>query len=389
MKILVVGENEQTSEEISGKLDIGSTGWEIFETSSATQCFRFLEENQVDVVLAELGYQEMDIGQLLQGVEARNPRTLRLIWSNEFEQDSMIGVVKPMHQLLSIFDPPERLLSALETSAALQETIQSTEVLDAIGREDCFPSLPADLARINDALESDCSTSKSVAREIAGDPAVAARVLQLANSAIFGFKAPIVELERAVGVIGAEMIRALVLSQSLFDTADNAQSAMVASIYDHSFDVAVMAKKECIERTCDSVEPDIAFMGGLLHDVGKIVLLNAFPDRWLPLATAQSHGGELPSLEMEEFGANHQGVGAYLLNRWGLPPSIVNIVAYHHRFDQNAQGSLAQQAVFAANQTCNGEECMDGSDPQGNETKEEIVSNWLNHLQNESHQSTC
>ena len=98
-------------------------------------------------------------------------------------------------------------------------------------------------------------------------------------------------------------------------------------------------------------QTSIAFSAGLMHDVGKIILLNAFPERYQSvLDQAHQTDRELTELEIEEFSASHQGVGGYLLNLWGLPLDVIKSVASHHSFETCALAKgEPSQVVFAAN----------------------------------------
>ncbi|MEO1614204.1 MAG: response regulator [Planctomycetota bacterium] len=381
MRVLLVDDDEQVLRGLSRMLEIEMDDWEIETATSGVDCLAMLEEIRIDVVVADMRMPGMDGAELLERISSLYPRMLRIVLSGQADRETVLRAVRPMHQYLSKPCNPEELIEVIEKAASMQETIHSAEVLDAIGRKNCLPSLPEYVVRINEVLESEFSTSRSIARELSQDPAVAARVLQLANSAIFGFHSPIIELERAVGVVGSEMIRALVLSQSVFGSAPEDLNEITNEIYEHSFEVAVLAKKLCLERTCDTDEADAAFTGGLLHDLGKIIMINAFPRRWEKLVAEARSPDELSSLELQEFGASHEGIGAYVLDRWGLPPAVVNIVASHHSPVLCAHGSLARQAVFAVNWYCRGASELDSSHWLEEVTDSEVLNQWRERLE--------
>ena len=110
-----------------------------------------------------------------------------------------------------------------------------------------------------------------------------------------------------------------------------------------------------------TVDANIVFAAGLLHDVGKLILLNTFPDKYkLVFDKAGTDDKSLEQLEMETFGATHQGIGGYLFGLWGLPAEVTAAVASHHSLKAcaNAEG-LPSKLVFAANWIVNNQPCAE------------------------------
>ena len=185
---------------------------------------------------------------------------------------------------------------------------------------------------------------------------LSARILQVANSAIFSLPHPVLDVVQGVSLVGAEVIQGLAMSQAI-QLRNVKDSALLSTnaLFDHSFQVAVLAKtfsRRVLQGddTCASV-----FSGALLHDIGKLILLDAFPDQYSRLlSVSAAEHRPLWELELDQLGATHQGVGAYLLALWGVPPAIVEIVASHHSFEVCSRRNLPCQVVYAANWLCNG-----------------------------------
>ena len=162
------------------------------------------------------------------------------------------------------------------------------------------------------------------------DPALASKVLQLANSATFGLSQPVVDLEQGVRVLGSEMIRTIAVTQAIFSTAKETNVISLSELFDHCSLTSSIANDLCKSMGLPSLDKFVTISASLLHDVGKILLVNTFPTRYQNVTDRLGQNQPLWELELEEFGATHQGVGAYLLDPWGLPSQVVEAVASHH-----------------------------------------------------------
>ena len=168
---------------------------------------------------------------------------------------------------------------------------------------------------------------------ISSDMGMAAKVLQLVNSAFFGLSRQVSSLSQAVNLLGLETIKALVLSAHVFSQFESARlpTHLASHLWNHSLTTGAYAR--AIARLEDSNQhiSDHAFMAGMLHDVGKLVLaINLFDRYSEALGLSQREGVPLVAAELKTLGVTHAEVGAYLLGLWGLPDPIVEAVAFHH-----------------------------------------------------------
>jgi HD-like signal output (HDOD) protein len=160
-----------------------------------------------------------------------------------------------------------------------------------------------------------------------------AKILQLVNSSFFGRPRRITRIEMAVGLLGMNVLRSLVLSHEIANSFSGAGAAGIISLEDeqaHALLTAALARR----FAPTPAEADTAFIAGVLHDVGKLVLASKLPNALRDLlAEARSDGRPLHDIEFERNGASHAEVGACLLGLWGLPAEVVAAVAHHHRPD--------------------------------------------------------
>ena len=140
-------------------------------------------------------------------------------------------------------------------------------------------------------------------------------------------------LVEAVKLLGLDTIKALVLSVQIFSYFDQQQGGAFALdvLWQHSLATSTCAKRIAQEEQQDRHVVDHAFMAGLLHDIGKLVLAAHLPDLYsVARVQAQAHGTTVWEAERAVLGTTHAEVGAYLLGLWGLPEPIVEALAFHH-----------------------------------------------------------
>ena len=214
---------------------------------------------------------------------------------------------------------------------------------------DELPTLPVVITRLLTLLEDPEFDMGELTDLISQDPALTAKVLKVANSAYYGFIREIATLDRAVSVLGQNMIKSLTLSMGVVDTLPKSRESGLLSLgglWLHSV-AAASVIRELGRRQGRGAMDDHLFVSGLLHDVGKIVLLHFFYDLYEQALrqTQESGDSRLYLAEREIIGMDHGRVGAMLLNRWKFPPQVVGPIMLHHQHDENPK-SLEKDVVM-------------------------------------------
>ncbi|MCA9259682.1 MAG: HDOD domain-containing protein [Planctomycetales bacterium] len=327
--------------------------WHMEFASSGVEALELFAKAPFDVVVSDMRMPGMDGAQLLQEVRNRYPNTVRIVLSGQSEQERVLRAVGPAHQFLSKPCEAETIKSTIRRASALRDELNSAELAGIVGRLESLPSLPQIYVDLVELVDSDGASTGSVGELISSDPAMAAKVLQLVNSSFFSLPHRVVDPSHAVTLLGMERIRALVLSASVFQQFEAGPFApeVLEGLINHSLAVATTARRIALQCGGDTGLVENAFTGGLLHDVGKIVVLSQLPDIWKKLIDA-SREQHTPfwQIERHTYGCTHAVLGAHLLSLWGLPDCLVEAVAWHHEPDCSADKNFSPlTAVHVAN----------------------------------------
>ncbi|MDD4052534.1 MAG: HDOD domain-containing protein, partial [candidate division Zixibacteria bacterium] len=189
-----------------------------------------------------------------------------------------------------------------------------------------LPQVLSEVVRITS--DDDCGTAE-VADVILKDPALSARILRIANSAYYGSTREISTVSQAVITMGLRAVKALALSVGLyrlFDTAEGTVDRL--RFWRHSLEVAIASRE--IALACSYKPVEEAFVSGLLHDIGILILEGNFEERFKRLWKLVESGESLPKLEEIHWGTNHARVAKFLLDQWRVPKYIGEAIAVHH-----------------------------------------------------------
>ena len=331
--------------------------WDMSFATSASEALDLMTKDPYDAVVADMRMPGMDGAQLLNEVKDRYPKSVRIILSGHADREMIMRSLGATHQYLAKPCDAEILKATLGRALALNSLLQGDPLFEPlISRIQSLPSLPSLYLKIQDELSSPDPSIGRIADIIAQDPAMTAKILQLVNSAFFGIPQQISNPATAVNMLGLDTVQAVVLSAHVFSQFDKVPPCIdLDRMWNHSTLVAKLSDKIAKAEGSDKQTCSDAKIAGMLHDVGKLVLLANLPEEYVRLhQLAAELKGNLFELERLEWGATHAEVGAYLLGLWGLPESVVKAVALHHGpSDRLGETFSAVPAVYAANAFAN------------------------------------
>lgn len=328
--------------------------WDMAFATSGAEALALMDEQTFDVIVADMAMPEMSGAELLELVLHDHPGAARIVLSGHADETSTRRAAELAHQYLSKPIDPDSLKQAIDHACRMKNLIANENVRAAVGGCQVLPSLPDLYFEIIEAVESETSNSHSIAEIISRDVAMSAKILQLVNSSFFGVGRRISSVEQTVTLLGLMRIKALVLSDHVFQEFRphrRLPSFSITGLWQHSLAVAETARRISLAEHQTEDRPDQAFTAGLLHDVGILILATRNPDGFQALVETVQVCPDDSAEEHERalFGATHADVGAYLLGLWGLPARIVEAVALHHcPHELPYDGLCAVTAVHAA-----------------------------------------
>jgi len=205
-----------------------------------------------------------------------------------------------------------------------------------IERIDRLPTLPSIVAKLTRLLaDSRTANVKEVTTLLSEDQALTAKILRLANSAYYGFPGQISTLQQAVILLGFTGVRDVALSASVIDLfGATGKQAAIAELFDvgrfweHSIGCAAACRLLAAELHAG--DPEESFVTGLLHDIGKLIMVEYLPDEMLQVLRRARTRGETFFEAEKGVELSHAGLARYLIDAWNLPRSISEGVGFHH-----------------------------------------------------------
>ncbi|NLX19562.1 MAG: HDOD domain-containing protein [Desulfobulbus sp.] len=203
--------------------------------------------------------------------------------------------------------------------------------------------MPQVLVQLIDKCYEPETDLSEIAAIIDKDTTISAKLLQLANSAFIGARRSFLNVEQAVVYLGADTVRNLVISlsvQQVFQRVKSNGQVSISQFWYHSLTNALIARN--IALTTAFNNPSEAYLAGLLHDIGKLLLWVAFPETYAPFFHKSSHlqNHHLTLLEEKKFNINHCAAGAWLCEEWRLPVLLTDAIRYHHHSLEEVEQAL-------------------------------------------------
>lgn len=307
MQVLIIGRTGDYGPDFVESFADYGVDWQLELVPDASVALRRMQSGPPDVVVCDLRPVGMDGGALLERAKTFAPKAARIMLLEEQEAGQAMRLLSSAHRLLNKPLRAEELIEAVDSIIELQELMGSEELRTAIGRVDRLPPPPKLYLALSKAVADPNISLAEIASLVQQDPATAARVLRVCNSAFFSSGREVADVRSAVIRLGQAELRRIVLASEVFK--DSPEGLDREAMRLRSLRASQLAGK-----VIDSASAEMAATAALLAEVGMLLPGVRMPD---------GKGG------LAGDGPHYAEAGAFLLGMWGLPMPIVEAVAHH------------------------------------------------------------
>jgi putative nucleotidyltransferase with HDIG domain len=336
-KVLFVDDEVRVLEGLRDSLRKQRKRWSMQFVVGGEAALAQLETERFDVVVTDLRMPKVDGVAVLEHLQRSSPDTVRIVLSGDPGKDLAVKFLPYAHQALTKPCRIGELEAVLTRACRVREIVTHEGLRRFLGGVQDLPPLPKTYQRLQRIFDDERTGVREVADVVGEDIAVSAKILKLANSAFFGVGRDVRNIADAVAFLGMDAVKNLVLSTAVFEgpTLPASRRAFAESLHEHSVAIGRVASE-----LVDARWKRDAFMAGLLHDVGRLVLGIHEGDTadLRDTGSATLSNGELVS---------HAHVGAYLLGLWGLPLPVIDAVGAHHGTPDECPTIVAHSVMAA------------------------------------------
>ncbi|WP_299619089.1 HDOD domain-containing protein [Pelagibius sp.] len=303
--------------------------WDMDFAEGGEMALSMLAEQAADVVVTDMKMPGMNGAELLDQVATLYPGSLRLILSGEADTEATFRTVKTSHQFLPKPSNSERLIETVKAGLALREPLTDATQQTWVTSIACLAATRASFEELGTLIESASAPMERVGDLFAGEPGLAAKVMQLANSAYFGIGDPVCSPKDAVNLLGWEVLRRLLQDHDLTCVyAEGPCRDFYEQAIDKAREVSELAGWIAEQRQASDSAIAEARLAGLLHNLGRLLLCYQAPGDYAKVLERASGGQALDAAEIDQFGQPHAVFGAYLAQIWGLPANVVGAIGH-------------------------------------------------------------
>jgi HD-like signal output (HDOD) protein/CheY-like chemotaxis protein len=333
-KILLVDDDQNILQSFKRAVRPMHSEWKVVLCDNGKSAYELIQaDDSFDLIISDLRMNGLNGIDLLKKVKEASPDTIRFSFTGSTENSLLIEAASVSHRLISKPCEGGKLVALIRNSLLLREKLQNPGVRKNLYKLGVIPSLPKFYQEFYKEIQSPDASVAKLGRIIEKDIGMTAKVLQLVNSAFFGFRKKVANPVHAATLIGINGMRDIFLVAGFFNAFgenDFPKTLDIEGIWQHSLITANRARKIAVREGLSQDDIDTSYTAGLLHDLGIIALAaTKRADYEKVIALAQNENFPLHQAEKRVFAVDHATVGGFILNLWGLPHAISEIVTFH------------------------------------------------------------
>lgn len=322
--------------------------WQSIRVNDTAAALDIISRRNISVVVFNLGPDLEQYKDFFAQVHAQAATVIQCVLMVENNQHQIADSLDHVHQSIAANCKPAEIVNVINRGLSVwQRTRNNPQLAKLLANLNQLPTPPTLYFDLRDELESTSFTAKSITEIISRDQALSARLLKVVNSGFYAVPRTVMDLNRAVTLLGNDIVLGLVLMAHLFDSLP-LPGLNLDELWKHNLTVSALARHIAAEQGGDRDIINASGVAGLLHDLGGLVLLSNLTSEYHGvIRRAGGDENQLWRLEQEQFAAAHPEIGALVLELWNMPDLVVEAVALHHQPPGQA-GSLPARALSMA-----------------------------------------
>jgi putative nucleotidyltransferase with HDIG domain len=353
-KIIIINKDREEIQSIKKIINEIDPNYEI-DSIADLETFREKSESiKPDIVFVQKGLKLPDGDNILKYYHDNYDNVIRILLTEHNDFSAVAEGSVYAHNIISKPLNKIKLNRILTSKSRLSFFLQDNNLTSLINRISFLPTLPKVYEKLENELSNKNTSMQRVSEIISSDVSFTVKILQIVNSSFFGISNRVIDPISAVNYLGKNIIKSLLLYHEIYTQfkIDKKYKDYFEKMWIHSNKVGKYAEELIYEYSTDEYEMmENAYIAGLLHDIGKLVLFNlkGYPQDVFDLM--KKKGIRLSKAEEEIYGVTHSEVGAYFLTLWGLPENIIDAVYQHNHYDKAEfdEHFSVPSAVFIAN----------------------------------------
>lgn len=346
--ILLVDEDILILKALKRSLRQFNDQWTVSYAQNPHEALEKLELGSIDVLITEVHLSTADGEHFLRSFLIKHPNAARIILTGYTAADAIFKFAGLAHQLLAKPWSDRTLIETIQRADLISRMLSDKKLKRTLNMIENFPSIPSVYLELSQKLKAGEPSLQEIGEIVIRDPSLVIKLLQIVNSPYYGLPMPVTDPQKAVALLGLDVVKGFVLTSGLFNQYEKKKIAnfKIDALWQHSLKTANIVRQIAKNERLDKEISEASFIASLLHDVGKIIVASNFPDEFKEICRrSESEGAPYWHIEQQVLGATHAEIGAYILGLWGLPLAVIQAVHEHHHPELSGPAGINQTTL--------------------------------------------
>jgi HD-like signal output (HDOD) protein len=306
-----------------------TTNWQIKYATSGELALDILKDFTADFIVSDMRMPGMNGAVLLEKVSQLYPSIVRIILSGHADLDLSVRASYVAHQWFNKPCEPQILKAELERINEIHGDFAYEDVRQIVGSVKNLPSVPIVFTKIKSMLQTKSASMKDVSSLISEDPALCAKVLQVANSSFIVSSRNVTNLDDAVTRLGIDVVSNVVAIAEIYSNVGGVPSAYLQETLQRGLKIAKLASS-----IVGKPKRNITMLAGILHNIGELILWQISPKGMADYLDKRKLGNDNTALERQIFKVDNIQIASYLLHLWNFPYSVIECITLQNKIEK-------------------------------------------------------